>query len=163
MGVYLAGASWFDVRSHRIPNWWSFWGILCGGVLKIGFSGQPVEVVWYFVRMFVVIAFFFPLFTVRVLGAGDVKVMAMLVGYLGLASGIRVIGLSFLVGAVWGLGKMVWQQSLHRRWIILGSYIRRLILTREVVPYYQAQRDRSEGVIPFAVCLLLGFLGSYAL
>lgn len=163
MGVYLAGASWFDVRSQRIPNWWSFLGILWGGLLRLVFSGEPVEVVWYFARVLVVIAFFFPLFIVRVLGAGDVKVMALLVGYLGLSSGIRVIGLGFLVGAVWGLGKMVWQRSLHRRWIILSAYIRRLILTREVVPYYQAQRDRSEGVLPFAVCLLLGFLGSYAL
>ena len=86
--------------------------------------------------------------------------MAFMVGCLGFPDGIRAVGLGFLTAAVLAIGKMLWQCSLQRRFMILAAYIRRLILTKEIVPYYQAERDRREGVIPFTVCLLLGFLAS---
>ena len=106
---------------------------------------------------------FFPLFMIRVLGAGDVKMIAFLLGHLGMASGIRIVLLGCAAAAVWGLGKMIRQRSFWRRMVILRDYIGRWMITKEVVPYYRAERDEGEGVIPFAVCLLLGFLGGYCL
>lgn len=161
VGIYLSGAAVFDLWRRRIPNWWSLTAVAAGLVVRLWFEQPSGEVVGYLVRMLIVIACFFPFYIVRMLGAGDVKMMAIVIGYLGFPAGIRVTGWAFLVGAVWGVVKMLWQHSLWRRLSILRDYVRRLILTREIVPYYQAERDAREGVIPFAVCLLLGFLANY--
>ena len=157
-GVVLTGASWFDVREQRIPNWWSFGAAIFGAVFCL--LQSPVEVIYYLVRLIGVTVFFFPFFMVRVLGAGDVKLMAFMVGSLGFSEGIWAVGYGFVIGAVMALGKMCLQRSLLRRVSIFLTYVMRLVRTRKLEVYYQAERDQGEGVIPFAVCLLLGFLGS---
>lgn len=162
-GVYLFGASWFDIRSRRIPNWWSFLAVIGGGLVR-AYSGETESgLLSYAVGILFGLAVFVPFFVIRVLGAGDVKMIAFLLGYLGFSAGIRVIVLGFMTGALWGLVKMILQHSFWRRMMILKEYIECLLITKKTMPYYQAERDECEGVIPFAVCLLLGFLEHYLL
>lgn len=165
MFVVLAGGAWYDIREHRIPNWWILSGGVCGFLLCVlgasdggGSLGVWKTAVMYILRLSVTIVVLFPLFLIRVMGAGDIKMMALMVGNLGFLNGAAAIGYGFAAGAILGLVKVLLQRNLQRRLMILTAYIRRLFLTKEIVPYYQAERDRREGVIPFAVCLLLGFL-----
>ena len=158
-GVYLVGAAGFDMRYRKIPNWWSLAVFLGGLAACLCLEASLGGAVRYLARIAAVLVLFFPFYMLRVLGAGDVKLMAVISGCLGFFAGIRVIGAGLVVGAVWGLGKMLYQRSIGRRFWILRNYIAQSVQTKRLEPYYQEERDGKEGVIPFAVCLLLGFLG----
>lgn len=159
--VTLFGGAWYDMREQRIPNWWCFCAF-AGGICLTWILALPEEKLWqvllYLIRMAAVAAFWFPLFRLRMIGAGDVKLMALMAGYLGLISGAHAVLYGFLIGAVLAFLKMLIRGNLYQRLIYFLAYIRHLFLTREPAPYYQAQRDGREVVIPLGVCLLGGYL-----
>ena len=66
--------------------------------------------------------------------------------------------LRFFIGAFLAFLKMLVRRNLVQRLTYFFAYIRRLFLTKEAVPYYQASRDGKNAVIPLAVCLLGGYL-----
>lgn len=161
--VILAGGAVYDLREHRIPNWWVFGGAGIGlGILwwlSMGNVERAWEVpVWFLVRCIVTVAVFFPLFYVRMIGAGDIKLMAVICGFLGPWNGSLAIVYGFLIGAAMSLIKMLVQRTLFRRLNYLYAYIRRLILTKEVTAYHDPSRDGYTHTIPFGLCLFLGAL-----
>ena len=161
MLVILLGGAWYDVRERRIPNWWSFGAVLCGLGLCILTAAQGEtgrEVLKYGLRLAAATAILFPLFLFRIMGAGDIKMMAVTAGCLGVSDGACAIGFGFMIGAILALVKMTVQKSLRKRLAILVAYIRRLFLTKEIVPYYRAERDGTGAVIPFTLCLFVGYL-----
>ncbi len=159
--VVMFGGAYYDVAEHRIPNWWCLGAVISGA----GFLGLTaargtgaLEVMGFFARAVAVTAVLFPLFLLRMMGAGDIKLMAIMAGYLGFSSGMRAIGFGCIIGAVLALLKMIMQRNLRNRLEFLFAYFKRLILTKEIVPYYRPERDGYGVVIPFAVCLLAGYL-----
>lgn len=161
MLVILLGGAWYDMKEQRIPNWWCVLACICG--LCLAWYGAPEgekvwRLVWYALRLLGVTALWFPLFRLRMIGAGDVKLMALMAGYLGLTTGAHVIGYGFLIGAVLAFLKMLIRRNLRQRLTYFFAYIRRLFLTKEVVPYYRASRDGKSVVIPMGLCLFGGYL-----
>ncbi len=100
----------------------------------------------------------FPFFALRLFGAGDVKIMAVGTAIFGLAGGAEIIAAGLIAGAVFGISKMIIQNSFKRRFLILSAYFMQIFRTKELVPYYQAYQDNDEGVIPFSACLLAGYI-----
>ena len=161
--LVLAAGAYYDVREHRIPNWWVAISMVCGILLAMVESGVPPETAVYLkegglflARMLVVTALFFPLFFCRMIGAGDVKLAALICGYSGLAAGAAAIGLGFLMGGFWSFLKMMVKGSFHERFSHLTAYIRRIYHTKKITVYYDFARDGAEAVIPLGVCLLFG-------
>lgn len=144
----------FDLREHRIPNWWVF-----------GMAGLGMGLLWwldlgqgFFWRCLLVVVLFFPLFYCRMIGAGDIKLMALICGFLGFVNGSFAILAGFLIGAAMALVKLLVQRSLIRRLNYLYAYFKRMILTKEVIAYHSPSRDGYEHTIPFGLCLFLGTL-----
>ena len=109
----LAGAGIWDLRSRRVPNRWvAFW---YGAGLCISACGGVAAAGGYLGRSLVVTAVFFPLFLCRMLGAGDIKSMALICGYLGFSSGIRAIGAGLALASVWAILWLIWDGSVGRR------------------------------------------------
>ena len=159
--VILFGGAFYDVKEQRVPNWWVLCAVLCGlglCVLTAKEGQELASVLKYGTRLAAVTGVMFPLFLFRVMGAGDIKMMAVITGCLGFPAGIKVILWGFLIGAVLALVKMLIHRSLLKRLNVLTAYIRRLFLTKEIVPYYVAGRDGNQAVIPFTLCLFLGYL-----
>lgn len=166
MLLFILGAgAYYDIREQRIPNRWVVLGIVSGILLGIVQSGQlwGAEAFWvvplrFFLRVFITTAVFFPLFLCRMIGAGDIKLAALIYGYLGFKAGALSVGSGFLIGALWSLFKIMRKGSFLMRFSHLLAYIRQVIHTGKVMPYYIPARDGQEGVIPLGVCLFLGTL-----
>ena len=103
--LVLAAGAYYDVREHRIPNWWVAVSAVCGILLSMVESGAPPgpaaylkECGLFLARMLTVSALFFPLFICRMIGAGDIKLAALICGYSGFGdwSGISDRGLLVL-------------------------------------------------------------------
>ncbi len=159
--VILLGGAWYDVREQRIPNWWC--GCACmGGLLLTWAWALPEEkfgqCVLFAVRVLTVIVIWFPIFRFRMMGAGDIKLMALIAGYLGFETGIHAIVYGFFIGAVLAFLKMLRCRNLRQRLNYFFAYIWRLFLNGEREPYYQAARDGKNVVIPMGACFLGGYV-----
>lgn len=163
--VVLGAAAFYDVREHRIPNWWFFTGAAVNILLLVLTAESPLGAALFFqsffsiiFRMTAVILAFFVLFLCRMIGAGDIKMAALICGYLGLKTGMAAIFSGFFLGAVWSLLKLLITGSFTKRISYFLAYIRRLIQTKELTYYYVPSRDGYDGVIPLGLCLFLGTL-----
>jgi prepilin peptidase CpaA len=86
-----AAACWFDVRTRRIPNWLTFPGAALGlaaATVAHGGHGTVSSAAGFLVGL----ALFFPLFVLKGLGAGDVKLMGALGAWLGTS---MIFGVAF--------------------------------------------------------------------
>ncbi|MEY8339431.1 prepilin peptidase [Lachnospiraceae bacterium 62-35] len=146
MFYFGAGAA-FDWRNRRVPNWWALAGTAAGLYIK-GWE--------FLIPAMAVIVIFFPMFLCRMMGAGDIKTMALLTGYLGPSLGSRALFAGFLTGGLVSLLKLLYRKELIKRLIYFQAYIRRLIHTRKITPYYNSNRDGYGITIPFTLCLFAG-------
>lgn len=162
---FLGAAAYFDIREHRIPNWWLLLGVVNGIFLAVFQAGSTSAdlyflkaPLWFLFRLLAVTAVFFFFFLCRMIGAGDIKMAALICGYLGFRAGSVAIGAGFLIGAFWSLIKMAGKGSLLYRFSCFLTYIRYVFQTGKITAYYRPDRDGYDMVIPLGVCLFLGTL-----
>lgn len=136
----------------------AFYGAAGAGLWKLAFCEAAGAGVWFLGRMALTAAVGFPFFVFRMVGAGDIKLMALITACLGMNRGVKSICIGFCLGAVLALGRMLRQGSICHRFIYLFAYIRRFIQSREIEPYYCPERDGYECVIPLGACLFAGVL-----
>ena len=97
----IVAAGW-DLKSRRIPNVLTFGATLAAIVAHGYVEGLP-GIGWSVAGWLVGVAFFFPLFALGGMGAGDVKLLAALGAWLGPGATVWVALLSWLAGGVLGL------------------------------------------------------------
>ncbi|MBK5291356.1 MAG: prepilin peptidase, partial [Acidobacteriia bacterium] len=93
--VFLAAL--FDLRSRRIPNWLT----VSGAVLGLGlnwFLGETSGLVFGAKGLGFAMLVYLPLYMIRAMGAGDVKLMAAIGAILGPMNWLGVFVLSALLG-----------------------------------------------------------------
>ena len=183
--IYLAVCAGWDGRTRQIPNGLTVWG-LAGGVMMAGMQGmwtvaglQGAEVTaglygaevaaglqgvqaWVFAAMAAfgravfAVAAGMCLYRFRVIGAGDVKLAAVIVAWLGFSEGGAGIFAGLCLGAVWSLGRLARRGILWKRFSYLAGYVRNYLAMGKIAAYYNRERDGDEAAIPLGVCLAVG-------
>lgn len=163
--IFLAVVSVWDGKTKKIPNWLivggATVGILFGGAgMAWNEMGEVPGIVpgaaLAALRMFTAVLPGLALYRFRIVGAGDVKLAAVIVGFMGYGAGGAGILAGLCLGAVWALVRMVRRGIMRRRFCYLIGYVRRVLLTGEIEAYYDRSRDGEEAVIPLGVCLAVG-------
>jgi prepilin peptidase CpaA len=112
LGGLLAGASWSDVRTRRIPNRLVLVGTLAGLALNallppgMGlFSTSPGSLgfVSALGGFAIGLGALLPLYLLRTMGAGDVKLMAMSGAFLGPVDILGAVVMTLLAGGILGI------------------------------------------------------------
>lgn len=158
-----------DIRSRRIPNKLVLIGILTGVVLNgllptgMGFnSATPGGLGWLAALqgLGVGMAVLLPIYWLRAMGAGDVKLMAMVGAFLGPADVLGVVLATFIAGGVMAIVVVLWSRQLasllqNVRLMLLGGMVKmsagRLPLMNDL--------PVSVGKLPYAVAITAGTLG----
>jgi prepilin peptidase CpaA len=119
--LLLLVAATVDVRTLRIPNWLTVTGAAMGLLFSaaipwelLGWRWAIEGVLWALGGMAVGLALLLPLYALRVMGAGDVKLMAMVGAFVGLQQIVPAVVCVFLAGGVLALAAAAWRRSLRR-------------------------------------------------
>jgi prepilin peptidase CpaA len=167
LAALLGLAVGFDLHTRRIPNRLVGVGILAGLSLSVGvwWSGtalamvpSPLVAVAGLLTGFLL---FLPFHLLRVLGAGDVKLMAMVGVWLGPAATLQATVYVLLAGGVLALAMACWTGRLRR---VLRNVLH-MIASRTAPALPVARADSSSapsetarltGRLPYAVAIAAG-------
>jgi prepilin peptidase CpaA len=101
IAVAVIAAVW-DLRTRRIPNVLTFGSALLA-IAAHAYTGGVTAAGWSLAGWFVGVLFFLPIFALRGMGAGDVKLLAALGAWLGPGPIVWVALFSLVAGGVIGL------------------------------------------------------------
>ncbi len=115
--VFAAGA--YDLRFRRIPNWLNASGVVLGfglNLLLSGWHGFAAALLGFLLA----VAIYFPLYLVRGMGAGDVKLMAAVGSLAGPGAWLGIFLATALAGGVVSLLLIFWKRRAHRTFLNLA-------------------------------------------
>ncbi len=155
----LALACIIDVRSYKIPNWLTFGGAafaLIYSALK-PFSGGA-GFLWSLGGLGVGLLVMLPMYALRVMGAGDVKLMAMVGAFLGVSATLYAALFVFICGGVLALGHSLLRGSALR----MASNVKEITqgalyaVMGGIRPHAQMLPAQSVGKMPYALSIAVG-------
>lgn len=157
--ILLVIASVSDYRFYKIPNWLTAGGMLFGLAYNAIFPfSQEHGFLWALGGLLIGFITMLPLYGIRIMGAGDVKLMAMVGAFLGVSDTVYAVLFSFIAG---GIGALVF--SLANR-----TLIRMLVNIRNVgqvfmftvisgmKPHLPMETGQSVGKLPYGICIGIG-------
>lgn len=154
--LLLAAAE--DLRRQRIPNLISLGGTLLGLVLWAhygGISGLAAGLLGWMVGTAVLL----PIYLLRGMGAGDVKLVGMVGTFLGAAHGFNAALTILVVGGVIAAASALRQGRLRQS--IRDAYL--MLILRSPGKRLGDATTKSQDVIPYGVAIALGAVGYMAL
>ena len=150
-------AVWCDFKDYKVNNYLIVLGMAggcCYQVVSHGSSGIGEFLIGFTVPIVVL----FVLFLLRMLGAGDIKLFAVIGGFYGVTLGIRCIVYSFLIGAILSLLYLLKHQSFLTRFQYFFNYVSRCITCKQVQPYRSEEViAENSGIIHFTLAIAMAY------
>jgi prepilin peptidase CpaA len=151
----IAAAS--DLRARRIPNWLTLSGVLAGfglNAMLLGWSGLSASGL----GLALAFALYFPLYLLRGMGAGDVKLMAALGSLLGPMNWFWVFVYTAFAGGIFVVTVLPFQGRFKRVITNVGYAVWEMIHFRP--PYLRTEeldvRSDKSFRLPHGVFIALG-------
>ncbi len=145
-----------DLRSYKIPNALIVTGIGMG-ILYAGYRAGWNGLLDSIAGIGLPVALLFILFQLRMLGAGDIKLFAVIGGMIG-HQVLDVMLYSFLAGGILSAIQMVVHRSLVSRMKWFWNYIQTCLKARQIIPYecgfYQGNKENT---IHFSIAVGIGY------
>lgn len=153
--LLAAAAALMDLRRERIPNAWLCLGWASGfGFQYLTAQGQGMK--HFAAGSLLPVILLWGLFHFRMLGAGDIKLLSVLGGFMGIPAILSCVIWSVIFGAVLSAGVVIICGDLPQRLNYFTNYLKTYLRTGKRVPY------RKEGSRPehihFSVAVLMGAL-----
>lgn len=140
-------ASYMDIKYKKIFN----------PLILIFFV---LGIVWYrldFILHFTIgILLFIMFYILGILGAGDIKLLALIMGYLGYKDSLYIIGIGMVSAALYGVYYFCSKKILYAKLIYFIDYVRFCIKNHKFQQYC-TDKD-SVSVMPMAQYFLIGFI-----
>lgn len=155
----LVVAAVIDYRSYRIPNWLTMGGVLfaLGYSLAVPFASQA-GIVWALGGLVLGLLMLLPLYVIRAMGAGDVKLMAMVGAFVGLGDIFQVVVCTFIAGGVAALGYAIYHRVLVRMFTNIRADVQLLGASAlaGIKPQLDVASRNSVGRLPYGASIAAG-------
>lgn len=155
--VILSAAVICDIRTYKIPNLLIGAGLIAGLAVQIMWLGVRWGTFCFIRGAFVPVVIFFILFIFKMLGTGDIKLMAVVGGFVGPGHIVKCSIYIIVFAALISLVKVYRNKNLKSRLQYLAEYFNKCLRTRTIEPYILEESDDSY-CIHFSIGILLGTL-----
>lgn len=163
--LLVVPAAVFDYRERRIPNWLVLSGILVGlgmNIFLLYENPSPVTGLWFSLEgLGLALVVYLPLYILRGMGAGDVKLMAAVGAIAGWALWLWIFFFTAVLGGIAAvivvLSKGRVQRTLQNLWMIVVS-IRYRQAPYAANPELDVSSDKGLR-LPHGVIIALGAMG----
>lgn len=150
-----------DLQNQKVKNELTFIFAIIGIVYNIGFYGLQS---FYFsvLGLIAPLLILLPLYAVKMLGAGDIKLFCSIGAFVGSKLILLNIAYSFFAGAIIAFFIMLIRKNAFLRFKYFFNYIKSCLLCMEVMPYadFTAQKDgtKMHFTIPIALSTIIVIL-----
>jgi prepilin peptidase CpaA len=155
----LVTAACIDIRRNRIPNWLVFGGAVYGllySTLVPAYS-RDIGILFALGGLGVGLAMLLPMYVLRVMGAGDVKFMAMAGTFLGASATFNAAVATFIAGGVLAIAVGLWTGTVVRMVRNVAMMFRGTMLTFATgVGGLTVHGGPSAGKMPYGVAIATG-------
>lgn len=150
-----------DLREHKIPNWLTFPAMVGAVVFHTALNGWA-GCLYSLQGIGLGMALLLVPYLLRGMGAGDVKLLGAVGGFLGPQGVFRSFLFIGIVGGIYVIAVLAFQgtlkETLSRYWRILKGFISTLTLT-----YIPSPGMKNQARLPYGVAIALGTLLSVGL
>lgn len=158
--LIVAAAS--DWRVYRIPNWLTASGTAFGLIYN---TAVPMSThtgfLWAFDGLLLGLLMMLPLYALKAMGAGDVKLIAMVGAFLGVPGIFFAVIFTFIVGGVAALGFALFNRALGRMLGNVKNLVQIMMLSAigGFKPDTHIDASKSVGKLPYGVSIGIGTTG----
>ena len=165
LAAVLGAAAVSDLRSRRIPNALVLAGLAMGFFFQfVAPEGGGLFARWFgavgplkgLLGVLMGLAIFLPLYMLRTLGAGDVKLLAMLGAWFGPHPMVGVAVFTMLCGGVLALGAALWMRSLRQVLGNVGFMLTDTLVSAVAGPTTVRAPAKTTGRLPYAIAIAAG-------
>ncbi|MCM1087971.1 MAG: A24 family peptidase [Muribaculaceae bacterium] len=157
-----------DFKYDKIYNWQIVSGIFAGLYFRIREGGYG-SVFTAIAVMLLSFCLLYPIYKIGGLGAGDVKLFLMISSFFPSRRMLYVAAVSFAIGAIFSLGKLILEKNGRERLQYLGSYLADVFRSRKWKVYgadlkEDLQRYKSNKIhfaLPVSISVMLGLGGIF--
>ena len=110
----LIAAAVIDWRTYRIPNWLTVGGMAFGLLYNAAAHGLTAGLLPALGGLGIGLVLLLPLYALRVMGAGDVKLMAMVGAFIGSSGILYAVLFTFIAGGVAALAFGIYRRAVRR-------------------------------------------------
>jgi prepilin peptidase CpaA len=160
----VAQAAVTDLAMRKIPNVLILSGLLLALILHWMGGQHWAPVSQWLAGSLAGLFLFLPLYLLRGMAAGDVKLMAMVGAFCGPLAAVQIAAVSCLIGGVLALGLLLFSGRWRDSWRNLTHICKPLLLRLLGVPLLPVPLAPSDSVggIPYGVAIALGTVGVVA-
>lgn len=143
----------YDITSRRIPNWLTGGGLLVG--LGIGFlTPEGIGPGNSLLGALAGFAALLPLYLLRAMGAGDVKLMAAVGAFLGPLPTLGAALLTFVSGGLLSLTVAIWSKSMSR--VLNNLRLMGMVALMGRSSGMEMRDVQTTGRLPYALAIAVG-------
>lgn len=150
-----AGAVWMDLHMQKVRNLFILAGLASGFVYRFateGFRG----IIGFSAGVFCPVLLLTVLFLIGALGAGDIKLFAVLGGIMGVRQVLQCMLWAFLLGGALSIIIFLSDGGIFGRLAYFVQYFQSLFITKQIRPY---REDKFRGAyIHFTVPVFMSVL-----
>lgn len=144
-----------DIKKGKINNKWLLAGWILGFFCQI-YAAGICGAAFYLLHSLMPVVLLFPLFGLGMFGGGDLKLLAILCGFLGWRRGSSCILCSLLIGGVISVYVILRNRIFMERGHYLISYLKRWKSGPPCDSYIQGHKE--SGAIHFTIPIFLSVL-----
>ncbi|MFN7935859.1 MAG: prepilin peptidase [Bryobacteraceae bacterium] len=152
-------AAVLDFRSRTVPNWLTVSGAVTGVALHAALSGWG-GLKFSLLGLGLGFLIFLPLFALRGMGGGDVKLMAAIGAMAGVSNTFVIFILTAVLGGMLAIGMLLWKGGMGRTLRNVGHILSQL--GKGKAPHAgrpELDIDQSSSLkLPYAIPMALGTL-----
>lgn len=157
LGSVLTVAVYYDITVGKIPNKLliiSLLGLIINIITNNKVKNTPFDYILGLIFPFISL---FILFRIRVLGAGDIKLLSLIGAFTGIGRIIQVLIYTAISAVIYGIILMIIQKSIYSRIKSLFRYAVSFLKTGNL-ENYQTYIAYKNSQLCFSLCIAIGYI-----